>query len=215
MITTNDKFDLIEEIHLTEELLKAWLKLDLPACHFFRLGADLVALKDLCPCEDIPWELAPKDEVDRMITSSLARAGRYDECEMEILEHPREGPVPRRVRKMERHSEAVWTLFRHDILVIGLHDDGTIVARDIGTRSAHEFRVTPQGDFYCHGRAIDATALGNAVTAARVVKIRKGLQTWVQRGKGRKTPLGLQRLWRRLKKVMPVDLLWRYMRGPR
>lgn len=211
MSNQDDNFDLIEEIYLTQEHIKRWLESDVPGCHFFKYEGDLVALKDLCPCYDLPWEPSAQETVDRIIGSSLAKAGYYKDCEIVILEEPHEESGPKRIRKLERRSEAVWTLFRHNDLVIGLHDDGMIVARDIGISSAHEFRVTPQGDFYCHGRVQDEAALGNVVTAAQIVMIRKGLRTWVQRGKGRKTPLGLQRLWRRLKRATEVDLLWTHL----
>jgi hypothetical protein len=210
----DDNYELTEEIYLTEEHAKYWLKLNSPRCHFFKYGSDVVALKNLCPNYDFSGEITPDDGISRMIISSLASVGYFDNHGIVILGDPSEGSSPKRIRKMKRHSETVWTLFRHNDLVIGVHDDGTIIAREIDNMGAHEYRITPPGRFYCNGREQQAAALSNLVTTGLIIMIRKGFRTWVQQGKGRKTPMGLQRLWRSLKKVAEVDFLWKRISGP-
>lgn len=153
-----------------------------------------VVLKDMDPAEELRNQPPPRNEMRALIERAYGPSKPSGNHEA--------------LRKIERPVDAVWTMFRHSGLVIGVHDDGTVVARDIAILNAHEFRITTGADFHCHGRVQEYEDLKNVEVAARVATIQDAVRLWVKRAKGRKIPQSLRRLWSRVEKAGEVNLLW-------
>jgi hypothetical protein len=196
MITDNDdSTTLVEEVYLTENEVTRWLDADTPRADRFHHGEGPVFLTNLKPREqpriDSP---PPRSELRALIQRALGSPAQTRQA------------LP--ARRLERSSEAVWTMFLHAEMVIGVHDDGTVVARDLGLHKAHQFRITSGGDFYRDGRLQNEEDFARREVVARVAAMRDGVDAWARRAKGRKVSQGLRRLWRRVEKAGEINLLW-------
>ena len=123
MITKHDDKDLdrVEEIHLTQTQYIRWMSADTPRPDIFGTREGRVVLKDLLP--------ARKPQQPPSILSALgplAEAALGPGWKLASAQPAAPPPVP--VRKLERPADAVWTFFCHNCLVVGVHDDGTVVA---------------------------------------------------------------------------------------
>ena len=208
MITNNDKFDLVEEIYLTEEQATDWLRPNIRRPCIFKSGEKTVALMDMRPHFEIPWLPLISGDMDPRIEASLVWAAKFSGRYSAVFAQPLDVPSPKRARKLERPCDAVWTLFHYSKLAICIHDEGTVVVTDFVSWSHSEFRITPQGDLYCNGSAQDDVSLTLPTTKNLLNMIRDGVRLWVKRAKGRKMPPGFRHLWRRFPKVHDVPRFW-------
>lgn len=186
--------DLVEEIYLTEQEYNRWMSADTPRLDIFDTPEGRVVLKDMAPTEVVRNQPPPRNEMRAMIERAFGP--------------PKPLVSEESLRKIDRPDDAVWTVFRNAGFVIGLHDDGTVVARDLAITNDQELRITTTGDFHCHGRVQENEDLKILEVAIRVSKMRDAVQRWVKRAKGRKEPQGLRRLWKRVEKAREVNLLW-------
>lgn len=186
--------DRVEEIYLTEQQCIHWMSTDTPRPDIFDAPEERVVLKNMDPTEALRNQPPPRNEMRAMIERAFGPP--------KPLENEEE------LRKIERKDDAMWTVFRHAGLLIGVHDDGTIVARDLAIPNAQEFRITTTGDFHFDGRVQENEDLKNLEVTVRVSKVRDAVQRWVKRAKGRKEPQGLRRLLKRVQKANDVNLLW-------
>lgn len=208
MNQNDEKRDFVEEIYLTEKQATNWLSSNTRRSYSFKFGDETVTLIDTYPPFEIPWPPLIRSDMDVMIDRSLAFAARFSGRYSETLVKPLDVPQPKRARKLERPSNAVWTLSRYAKLAICIHDDGTVVATEFASWTPYEYRVTPQGDFYCDDSVQDDADLTLPLTKARLGMIRDAARLWVKRAKGRKMPPGFRFLWRRFPKTDDVHLLW-------
>jgi hypothetical protein len=198
MNNQDDILDQAEEIYLTEDQFIYWITSDTPRADCFEVKGEQLALKDMDPLYVAPP--APQYDLHQLVERAFSKPLDYWKRNVNSIHTPRP-----EIRKLERPCDAVWTMFRHSGLVIGVNDDGTVVARDQLIERAHEFRVTTDGDFYCDGKEQDDADLAISTTIRRVAAIRDAVRLWVKSVKGRKTPQGFGRLWRRVSKAAEVN----------
>jgi hypothetical protein len=196
----DDILDQVEEIYLTEDQFIHWLTSEMPRADCFLVKGEQLALKDMDPLYEPPP--APQYDLQQLVDRAFSKPLDYWRKDWNSLITP----APR-VSKLERPCDAVWTIFRHSGMVVGVHDDGNVVARDLSIERAHEFRITIDGDFYCDESQQNDAGLAISAVASRAAVIRDAVRLWVKRLKGRKTPPGLHRLWRRILKAGQINFL--------
>ncbi len=186
----DDNLDRVEEIYLTEQQCIHWVSTDTPRPDIFDTPEGRVVLKNIRPAEktrpSILMQLGPLAE------AALGPAWKQRASQQAAL--PPSPTVP--VRKLDRPADAVWTFFYHGCLVIGIHDDGTVVGRFTHMWYYEKYRVTPDGVLLNNNRPIAEQYMAN-VPAERIYGLFKSaLTNWVKRGEGRKMPVGIRRLKR-------------------
>jgi hypothetical protein len=184
----------VEEVHLTDEQVSHWLGTDTDRADRFEQEGETVVLGNLDPNANLDLLPPPRNEMRALIDRAMGPKYRF---------HQQCG-----FRKLTRPTGAVWTVFLHSETVIGIHDDGTVIARHLSIDEAHEFRVTTGGDFICNGRVQQEADLKSLDVLTPFAAIRDGVSAWTCRDARRKMPQGLGRLCKRIAKASEVNFLW-------
>lgn len=181
-------FDLVEEIYLTEKQYIRWMSADTPRPDIFGTREGKVVLKDMQTTDKQKNRVAPHNEMRAMIERA------FGPCAKPTSVSP-VAPSPKPVRKLERSADAEWTFFCHANMVIGVHDEGTVVGRFIHKWSYNqEYRVTLDGVLHEHNKPVRDAYMADG-TAERIHGyFNSALSKWVKRVKGRKMPVGIRRL---------------------
>jgi hypothetical protein len=202
----DDNLDLVEEIYLTQEQANQWFSPNTQRSFIFKLEGKKVALKDMYPTREVLWPPLIRSHTDVMIEQSLNWAakfsGRYTGTMGKTLNVPR----AKRAKKPERPCDAVWTLSRYEKMAICIHDEGFVVAMNLARWTTFVYIITPQGHLYCDAQLQDDAYLAMPHIQTRLGLIRDGVRLWVKRAKGRKTPQGFRRLWKRFPKADGANL---------
>jgi hypothetical protein len=183
----------VEEVYLTDEQVSHWLGTDTDRADRFEREGKPVVLGNLDPNANPDLLPPPRNELRALVHRAMGPA---------YLFHQHCG-----FRKLTRSTGAAWTVFLHSDTVIGIHDDGTVIARHLSIYEAHEFRITTGGDFLCNGRVQQEADLKTLDVVARFAAIRDGVSVWRCRDARRKMPQGLRRLCKRVAKAGEVNLL--------
>lgn len=189
MTTDDDNLDLVEEIYLTEEQYICWMRVDTPRPDIFGTREGQVVLKDMLPVKETKQPRSLLCKLGPLAEAALGPG--WKRCEVQPAAPS--SPVP--VRKLERPADAVWTFFCHNCMVIGVHDDGTVVGRfTLWWPQNLEYCVTSDGTFYYHNEMVGRQDFVNGSAGDIAKHLQGALEKWVKRAKGRKMPPGIQRL---------------------
>lgn len=194
MNTNDDNFDLIEEIYLTQRQYIRWMCAETPRPDVFSMRSGKVVLKNMSADAQIRKQAPPPCELQLIVARML---GRPKDVSDAVISPPE--PQPRIARKLERPGDAVWVFFKQHFLVIGVHDDGTVVARYVVDWCPNlEYRVTGDGTISYDRRVYDAEEFAMPTTGHFAQGLRLALKEWVKRAEGRKMPPGIKRLIKRI-----------------
>jgi hypothetical protein len=180
--------DRVEEIYLTEKQYIRWMSADTPRPDIFGRREGRVALEDM-QTTDQPWS---EPDCHKKMRALIERA--FGPSANQTADRP-VAPPPKPVRKLERPADAVWTFFRHASLVVGVHDNGTVVGRLTHWWPCnHEYRVTPDGVLHEHNKPVGERFMADGAAKRIHGDFKRALTSWVKRGEGRKIPVGIRRL---------------------
>ena len=184
----DDNLDRVEEIYLTEQQYTRWMSADTPRTDIFETPEGRVVLKNIRPAAKPQPSLLM--QIGPLAEAVLGPEWKQRASQQAALSSSSAVPA----RKLDRPADAVWTFFYHGCMVIGVHDDGTVVGRFTHMWSCERYRVTPDGVLLNNNRPIAEQYMAN-VPAERILDLFKsGLTNWVKRGEGRKMPVGIRRL---------------------
>lgn len=184
----------VEEVHLTDEQVSHWLRTDKNRIDQFEYEGEWVTLANIDPQANLDLLPPARNEMRAFLNRALGTENLFhQQCGFRILTRP---------------AEAVWTVFRHADTFLGIHDNGTLVARRFSTRGDHELRISEVGEFQIDGCVQTEEELNNLDVNCCIAAICNGVDAWTRRAKKRKSPLGFRRLLKRIEKLRQVNLLW-------
>lgn len=193
----DDNLDRVEEIYLTEKQCIQWVSTDTPRPDIFDTPEGRVVLKDMQTTDQ------PKSEPDyhKEMRAMIERA--FGPSTNPPMERP-VAPPAKPVRKLERPADAKWTFFCHASMVVGVHDDGTVVGRfTLWWPCNQEYRVTPDGVLHEHNKSVGERYMADGSAARIHGHFKRALTNWVKRGERRKMPVGIGRLKKAIDSYSP------------
>lgn len=217
MTTDNQQAELANEIYLTAKEFDHWFS---PA-HFWAdeltvAGVPLI-LQNQSKLYDSPNSRS-SETMSAMILMAFGNSEREPEPEPE--------PV---VRKLTRAVDAAWTLFRCVHRVIAVNDDGSVAVKIIPVSLADDYVdcaavaqsplakkyklptlddkkwwISPKGSLSIGGDEQTQEDLAEPGVDYCIEKLHAKLKDWKKREHGRKVPLGIPRLLKRIKDARKI-----------
>ena len=188
--------DHVEEIYLTEKQCIRWVNTDTYRPDIFDTPEGQVVLKGMETSNKLKNQVDCHNELRALVERALRPC-----VKSTAVSHV--APPPKPVRKLERPANAEWTFFCHADIVIGVHDEGTVVGRFIHKWPYEQYHVTPDGVLLNNNSPLAESYMAHGLAKQIHRYLNSALSKWVKRVEGRKMPVGMRRFKKAIDSFSP------------